>query len=297
MTHTAAFLNYLKSEKRYSDLTVQAYNRDLEQFFSFMEANYAHLTAESQINHLVIRAWLASLKDIGNTARSINRKISTLKSFFKYLQKKGVIIEAPTGKIISPKVQKRLPTFVQAQQMENMLDHTPTFPEGIEGITHRLIIELLYGTGMRRAELANLRTAQIEFSNKTIRVIGKGNKERLIPLLPNIGALIQDYITEKATLNEANIEYLIVVPNNGKPLYHKYIYLVVKKYLQANTTLQKNSPHVLRHTFATHLLNEGADINAIKELLGHTSLAATQVYTHNSIEKLKKAFQKAHPKA
>ena len=163
-------------------------------------------------------------------------------------------------------------------------------------MSFRLIIELLYATGMRRAELANLQTAQIEFSTKLIRVIGKGNKERLIPLLPNIAMLLQDYITEKKEVPNANEKILLILPN-GKCLYHKYIYMVVKKYLQANTTLQKNSPHVLRHTFATHLLNEGADINAIKELLGHASLAATQVYTHNSIEKLKAAFQKAHPKA
>jgi integrase/recombinase XerC len=285
LTHTEAFLNYLQSEKRYSDLTVQAYTKDLEQFFLFINTHYPNILDASSINHLMIRSWLASLKDQQNTARTINRKISTLKSYFKFLEKQGVIDSAPTSKIVSPKVQKRLPTFVQSQQMETMLDDEPLFPENFEGKTHRLIIEILYATGMRRAELANLQVSQVEFSNRLLKIVGKGNKERLVPLMPNLADLIQDYVADKM-----NIE-------NADPKYHKYIYLIVKKYLQANTTLQKNSPHVLRHTFATHLLNEGADINAIKELLGHASLAATQVYTHNSIEKLKQAFKKAHPKA
>jgi integrase/recombinase XerC len=291
-----AFLNYLQSEKRYSNLTVQAYNTDLEQFFNFIQSSYSDITNDAQINHLMIRSWLANLKDIGNSSRSINRKISTLKSYFKYLQKQGLISETPTSKIISPKVQKRLPIFVQTQQMENMLDHQPTFPDSFEGKTHRLIIEILYGTGMRRAELLNLKVNQIEFSTRVFRIIGKGNKERLVPLMQEIANLIQDYLVAKNEIKDANTEFLLILPT-GKQLYEKYIYLVVKKYLQHNTTLLKNSPHLLRHTFATHLLNAGADINAIKELLGHASLAATQVYTHNSIEKLKETFLKAHPKA
>jgi integrase/recombinase XerC len=296
LTHTEAFLNYLQSEKRYSDLTVQAYSKDLEQFFLFINVHYPNILDASSINHLMIRSWLASLKDQQNTARTINRKISTLKSYFKFLEKQGVIDSAPTSKIVSPKVQKRLPTFVQSQQMETMLDDEPLFPENFEGKTHRLIIEILYATGMRRAELANLQVSQVEFSNRLLKIVGKGNKERLVPLMPNLADLIQDYLADKMHIENADPKYLLIL-KNGKPLYHKYIYLIVKKYLQANTTLQKNSPHVLRHTFATHLLNEGADINAIKELLGHASLAATQVYTHNSIEKLKQAFKKAHPKA
>ncbi len=296
MQSVNTFLAYLTSEKRYSILTVRAYTKDLEQFFLFVQDHYGSMDNESCIKHQHLRAWLANLNSNEQSAKTINRKISTLKSYFKYLLKQGIIQDTPTDKIISPKVQKRLPSFMQEAEVENMLENKANFSTDFKGKTDRLIIELLYTSGMRRSELANLRTQDFNFYNKSIKVIGKGNKERIIPMLDTIAQLVQDYIQEKEAIENADATVLLVLPN-GKALYHKYIYLVAKKHIQNNTTLQKNSPHILRHTFATHMLNAGAELNAIKELLGHTSLAATQVYTHNSIEKLKKAYKQAHPKA
>jgi integrase/recombinase XerC len=289
-----AFLQYLAFEKRYSTLTVQAYQRDLEQFFSFLDAEYMQIVL-AEIKHIHIRSWLAELKRIDNSAKTINRKISTLKSFFKYALRNQLITELPTTKLVSPKSEKRLPTFLQENQMNQLLDDTD-FGSEFADKTNRLIIELLYNTGMRRAELCNLQTVQIEFGTQLIRIIGKGNKERLMPLVPALAALLQDYLIAKKNIENADVAHLFVLPN-GKPIYPKYVYLVVKKYLATVSTQDKKSPHVLRHTFATHILNNGAQLNAVKELLGHASLAATQIYTHNSIEKLKETFKKAHPKA
>jgi integrase/recombinase XerC len=290
----SSFLQYLQFEKRYSILTVQAYSRDLEQFFVFVSTTFGHIEP-NQIKHLHIRSWLAQLKEIDNSSKSINRKISSLKSFFKFLLRQNIIKELPTTKIVSPKVAKRLPTFLQENQMSTLLDHV-SFAQTFEGKTERIIIELLYSTGMRRIELCHLKESQIEFGTKLIRIIGKGNKERLMPMVPNLANLLQDYLIEKSKIENVNNEYLLVL-KNGKPLYEKFIYNVAKKYLGMVSTQDKKSPHVLRHTFATHILNNGAQLNAVKELLGHANLAATQIYTHNSIEKLKKVFEKAHPKA
>jgi integrase/recombinase XerC len=209
--------------------------------------------------------------------------------------RQNIIKELPTTKIVSPKVAKRLPTFLQENQMSTLLDRV-SFAQTFEGKTERIIIELLYSTGMRRIELCHLKESQIEFGTKLIRIIGKGNKERLMPMVPNLANLLQDYLIEKSKIKNVNNEYLLVL-KNGKPLYEKFIYNVAKKYLGMVSTQDKKSPHVLRHTFATHILNNGAQLNAVKELLGHANLAATQIYTHNSIEKLKKVFEKAHPKA
>jgi integrase/recombinase XerC len=289
-----SFLQYLEFEKRYSTLTVQAYHRDLEQFFLFLKSTYGdcHIL---QIKHIHIRAWLAQLKNVDNSSKTINRKISTLKSFFKFALRNQWITELPTTKLVSPKTEKRLPTFLQESQIEHLFDNTD-FGTKFSDKTERLILEILYNTGMRRAELCNLKTKQIEFGTQLIRIIGKGNKERLMPMVPDLAGLIKDYILAKTEIENADNEYLLILPK-GKPLYEKYVYLVVKKYLATVSTQAKKSPHVLRHTFATHVLNNGAQLNAVKELLGHASLAATQIYTHNSIEKLKETFKKAHPKA
>lgn len=294
MNHISDFIGYIQHEKRYSINTVQAYKRDLEQFFLYLSSNYdAHDIVS--INHLQIRSWLASLKEDDLLSKSINRKISTLKSFYKYLLKKQVIRTSPMSKIISPKNAKRLPVFVNETNMDQLLNQIE-FPDDFEGRTERLIIELLYQTGMRRAELIGLTLDSVQLNQRIIKVLGKGNKERILPILPALAILIDAYIHERNQLTVIDHRFLLVL-KNGKALYPKYVYNVVQKYLSITTTLDKRSPHVLRHTFATHLLNQGADLNAVKELLGHANLTATQIYTHNTIDKLKEIHKKAHPKA
>jgi integrase/recombinase XerC len=230
------------------------------------------------------------------SARSINRKISTLKSFYKFLMRKGEIKKSPLGKVQSPKTSKRLPVFVELPGIEKLLKEVE-FPEGYEGLRDKMIIELFYGTGMRRNELINLKESDVDSYNAQIKVLGKGNKERLIPIHPDLRASIKNFVAEKKRLLENQGEHYLIVSDKGKKLEPTTVYAVVKKYLNLVTTVDKKSPHVLRHTFATHLMNNGADINAVKELLGHTSLAATQVYTHNTIDKLKEIYRQAHPKA
>lgn len=290
----SGFTDYLQYEKRYSIHTVQAYQNDLEQFFLFIRSQFEHTDIKT-ISHIHIRSWLAQLKEMETGSRSINRKISTLKSFYRFLLKKEFVVENPMGKIISPKNSKRLPVFVNENNMANLMEQ-PLFSDDFKGKTDKLILELLYQTGMRRAELLGLQLVNVDASNKTVKVLGKGNKERLIPIQTELCKLLQEYIQARSTVESLTHSNLLTF-ENGKPLYEKYIYLTVKKYLSLITTIDKKSPHVLRHTFATHILNKGADLNAVKELLGHANLSATQVYTHNTIEKLKEVHKKAHPKA
>lgn len=290
----SGFTDYLQFEKRYSIHTVQAYQNDLEQFFLFIRSQFDQLDIQA-ISHIHIRSWLAQLKEMDTGSRSINRKISTLKSFYKFLLKKELVTSNPMGKIISPKNAKRLPVFVNEGNMANLMEQ-PLFSDDFKGKTDKLILELLYQTGMRRAELLGLQLASFDPSNKTVKVLGKGNKERLIPIQAELCALLQEYIKERSNIESLTHSHILTF-ENGKPLYEKYIYVTVKKYLSLITTVDKKSPHVLRHTFATHILNKGADLNAVKELLGHANLSATQVYTHNTIEKLKEVYKKAHPKA
>jgi integrase/recombinase XerC len=294
MQHVSEFIGYLQHEKRYSTHTVQAYQRDLEQFFLYLQTNYETVSI-GLISHIHVRSWLASLRENELEARSINRKISSLKTYFKYLLKKGLVASSPMAKIISPKNTKRLPVFVNETNMENLLERIE-FPSDFVGQTDRLIIEILYQTGMRRAELLQLNLSQFDAYNRSLKVLGKGNKERIIPISPELVALIKYYIELRKTIEHTEHETLLVL-KNGKPLYPKYVHATVTRYLGLATTLDKKSPHVLRHTFATHLLNEGADLNAVKELLGHANLTATQIYTHNTIAKLKEVYKKAHPKA
>lgn len=288
------FLDYLKFEKRYSRHTLVSYETDLISFFDYICTQYGEIEP-NQLSHIYIRSWLASLKDARLTAKSINRKISSLKSFFKYQQKTGVIKQTPMGKIISPKNEKRLPSFVADKDIRVLFDHVE-FPDSWQGKTERLLMLLFYNTGMRLSEVINLKESQVNSSNRTLKILGKGNKERLIPVNAEILNEIENYQKEKGKLIIEKIDILFIT-NKGKPLSPRSVYSSVKKYLSLITTIEKRSPHVLRHTFATHLTNNGADLNAVKELLGHSSLAATQVYTHNTIEKLKNVYKKAHPKA
>ncbi|MBL7765265.1 MAG: tyrosine-type recombinase/integrase [Chitinophagaceae bacterium] len=288
------FIAYLQHEKRYSIHTVQAYESDLEQFFLFLQSTF-EVSDPAKVNHAQIRSWLAGLKESGVSARSMNRKISSLKSFFKYLLKMKIVDATPMSKVISPKNSKRLPVFVNETNMDVLFTQVE-FPDDYQGHTERLILELLYQTGMRRAELLNLKLQDIDYSLRSIKVLGKGNKERIIPMAVELAQLIETYAILRNQQDNIQTDHLLLLPD-GKPLYPKYVYLTVKKYLSQTTTLDKRSPHVLRHTFATHLLNKGADLNAVKELLGHANLTATQVYTHNTIEKLKDIHKKAHPKA
>ena len=288
------FTDYLKYQKRYSAHTVRSYGDDLQQFNDYLAVQFG----EMQLNELtspIIRSWLASMKDNELASRSINRKISSLKSFFKYHIRTGNVTSTPMTQITSPKVPKRLPVFVK-QEETKVLFKDVEFSDDFEGRTDRLIIELLYNTGLRSAELVSLKESQIDASRKIIKVLGKGNKERAVPVSPAVIKNIDEYINEKKQLGYGSIDRLLLTPS-GKPVYAGYVYRAVNWYLNQVTTIQKKSPHVLRHTFATHLLNNGAELNSVKELLGHASLAATQIYTHHTIEKLKDVHKKAHPKA
>jgi integrase/recombinase XerC len=286
-----SFLNYLRFQKRYSQHTIIAYRNDLESFFGFLIEEYDAPPIKN-VTASIIRTWLATLKEETMTAKSINRKISTLRSFYKYLMREGIMDTTPMHIITAPKIAKRLPVYVEEKDMQTLLDHVE-FPEGRQGETEKLVLQLFYNTGMRTSELIGLKEKQIDLSNNQIKVLGKGNKERIIPVNNELMALLSGYIKNKPAPAAENV----FVNEKGAPLYAKQVYNMVKKYLSLVTTVNKKSPHILRHSFATHLTNNGADLNAVKELLGHSSLAATQVYTHNSIEKLKEVFKKAHPKA
>jgi integrase/recombinase XerC len=288
------FLNYLKFEKRYSRHTVISYETDLISFFDYITTQYGEMSL-GQLSHGYIRSWLASLKDEGLTGKSINRKISALKSFFKYQLKTGEVKQSPMTRVIAPKNEKRLPSFVADKDIKTLFEHV-AFPEGWQGSTERLLLLVFYHTGMRLSELIQLKDSQVNAASHSLKILGKGNKERIVPVSPELMKAIKEYQQERAKQFEGDQAYLFL-NEKGKPLAPRAVYTIVKKYLSLVTTVEKRSPHVLRHSFATHLTNNGADLNAIKELLGHSSLAATQVYTHNSIEKLKNIYKKAHPKA
>ena len=289
------FLDYLSFQKRYSNHTIVSYKNDLTAFFDFLLIQIGEIQLP-EIKPTFIRSWLAELKQGGMESKSINRKISTLKSFFKYQLRQQTILVSPMTAIISPKVNKRLPQFVDKKDMTTLLQHVE-FPDTWAGKTDELILELFYNTGMRQAELTGLKETAVSKNNGTIKVLGKGNKERIIPVSNQLMHKMEEYMAGKRKLLTAFDKDVLLVTASGKKLYPRYVYNTVNKYLGMVTTIDKKSPHVLRHTFATHLMNNGADLNAVKELLGHSSLAATQIYTHNTIEKLKNIHKKAHPKA
>lgn len=285
-----SFLKYLQFEKRLSSHTILAYSGDLEQFYTFLHTTY-EIKKLSDINHVLIRSWVVELMEKKISPRSVNRKITTLKTFYKYLLRQGIATENPMLKIMSPKTSKRLPVFVEKDNMNTLID-TIAFGDDLEGIRNKLIIELFYATGIRLSELINLKLVNVDLEACQIKVLGKRNKERIIPFSNEIKNSIQDYMDKKPGLPG---EFLFQL-KSGKKMYEKFVYRLVNEYLSVITTVDKKSPHVLRHTFATHMLNNGADLNAIKELLGHASLAATQIYTHNTVEKLKNIHKQAHPK-
>ncbi len=289
------FLDYITFQKRYSRHTIISYQNDLVAFFDFIAVQYQNIALQ-EISPAVVRSWLVSLKEQAITSKSINRKISTLKSFFKYQLKMGRVAVNPMYSIASLKVNKRLPSFIEQRDINTLFSHVE-FPETYEGKTERLLLMIFYQTGMRLSELISIKESHIDKSNRSIKILGKGNKERIIPLGAALIQEIDNYIPlKRAAVNVQENPYLLV-STKGRKLYGKYVYNVVKKYLGNVSTSERKSPHVLRHTFATHLTNNGADINAVKELLGHASLASTQIYTHNSIDKLKEIYKLAHPKS
>lgn len=290
-----AFLDYLRLEKRFSPHTVTAYRTDLRDFFDHLEQHFGKMPVEA-IAQRFIRDWLASLRASGISPRSINRKISSLRSFFNYLLKSGLVRVSPLYNLSGPKAGKRLPVFVKEKEASALLQDLASVTEDWKSLNAKMLLTLFYTTGMRLSELINMEEKFVDFSRAQIKVLGKGNKERIIPVSREVIEMIREYQRLRKKEFASHVPQLLVT-EKGKKLYPKYVYLMVKAYLGGASTLDKKSPHVLRHTFATHLLNSGADLNAVKELLGHSSLASTQVYTHNTIEKLKNVYKKAHPKA
>ena len=295
MVDKGSFLDYLRFEKHYSQHTVRSYDNDIGQFFSFINMHKGTYKI-AEINSTDVRSWMIFLLDKGYSTVSVHRKISSLRTFFRFNIRAGIIKVNPVENIILPKRQKRLPVFIEETSLDRLLDHY-SFGEGYNGIRDRTIIEMLYTTGMRKAELIGLRINDVDIGNRTVRVLGKRNKERIIPLIGSFCENLSLYIDLRNENFPDQTEGWLFLTDRGNKLYDKFVYNTVKRYLDMVTTIEKKSPHVLRHTFATHMLNHGADLNSVKEILGHANLSATQVYTHNTFEKLKKVYKQAHPRA
>ena len=302
------FLKYIEFEKRYSKHTLISYQTDLSQYSDFLSHEF-HIENPAEANYSLIRSWIVKLAEDNITPKSINRKIACLRSYYKFLLRAGKIAKDPTIKLIAPKVKKSLPVFIDEENMihlldgktidKNTLENELVFSEDFKGQRNKLVFELLYGTGMRLSELIETKESDINVYDQTVKVLGKGNKERIIPINQSLINQIKVIQSLKKQQDFSNTNEYLIVTDQGEKVYPMFIYRIVKHYLSDThiTTVEKKSPHVLRHTFATHLLNKGADLNAIKDLLGHSSLAATQVYTHNSLDKLKAIFNQAHPKS
>ena len=291
------FIDYLRYEKRVSPHTVTAYECDLSQFFSFLQEKL-EINQLPDVHTEDIRAWIISLlEDESLQAKSVNRKISAVRAFYRYKLKIKELTTNPTLSVHAPKIPKKLPQYVDAKDMEHLFSDIP-FEDTFEGLRDRTVLELFYATGMRLSELLNIKTQDIHLQDNTVKVLGKRNKERLIPFGNRLSELLTIYLgyLEKKFVEGTKNNYIFVTAN-GEQLYPKAVYRIVRKYLDMVTTIDKRSPHVIRHTFATHMLNNGADLNAIKTILGHSSLASTQVYTHSSIEQLKSIYNQAHPRA
>lgn len=295
MNSSESFIRYLQFEKRCSPHTVTAYEHDLLQFGTYLKEQY-EMEELSDAEHTMIRSWLVQLIEKKVSARSVNRKISSLRTYFNFLLKNSKVKRNPMLKILRPKEASRLPVFIDEQRIETLFDNAD-FGEGFSAARDRLIMELFYATGMRLTELCDIKEKNIDVYNCTVKVLGKRNKERIIPFTGVLKNLIAVYKSERRKAVPGISHDYFFVTDDGKKIYQKLVYRIVNKYLGLVSTSEKKSPHVLRHTFATHMLNNGADINSIKEILGHANLAATQVYTHNTIEKLKKVYKQAHPRA
>ncbi|WP_440122353.1 tyrosine-type recombinase/integrase [Tenacibaculum sp. Ill] len=288
-----AFLEYLEFEKKYSKNTIQAYKTDLIAFKDFCEVEFDQVDLES-VHYNQIRTWIVSLVNANVSNRSVNRKVSSLKTFYKFLQKIGEVETNPLSSHKALKVQKKIQTPFDQNEVKEVLE---LIKEGVdfESVRDRLIIEMLYSTGMRRIELISIKEQDIDHTGKTIKVLGKRNKERYVTILPSVYKTLQEYLRQKREIKEVDLEVLFVT-KKGVKIYETLVYRIINLYFSRVSTKAKKSPHILRHAFATHLLNNGASLNSVKELLGHSSLASTQVYTHNSLEQIKKVYNKAHPR-
>jgi integrase/recombinase XerC len=293
MSYQESFINYLKYEKRCSSHTVIAYKNDLDQFVQFCTEMIGEFDVK-KVDSKLVRNWIVQLMEKELSARSVNRKVTTIKSFFKYLMKEQIVKSNPATYLTLPKIRKKLPNFVEENNLHHLLDDG-FFSNDFNGIRDKLIITLLYGTGIRLSELLLLKDSDFDTKMSLIKVFGKRKKERVIPYPASITPLLELYINDRNTVVGFKTEKLLVL-KSGKPVYEKLIYRVVNNNLAKVTLLEKKSPHVLRHTYATHLLNKGADLNAVKELLGHSNLAATQIYTHTTFERLHDIYKQAHPR-
>jgi len=289
----ASFTDYLALEKKYAKHTVAFYQKDLESFQSYIQEEF-YTDDFTQVNYPMIRSWIVALVDSGLHAKSVNRKLSALKSFYKFLLKTGTVQESPMTKHKALKTPKQVHTVFSEKEIEATIDIFDT--NDFEGLRNRAIVELFYATGIRRSELINLQVQDIDFYNSTLKVLGKRNKERIVPLIPSTGEVLKEYITERNKLVGSGENGFLFLTKKGVKINQTLVYRIINNYFSKVSTKLKKSPHILRHSFATHLLNNGADLNAIKELLGHSSLASTQVYTHNSIAQLKKVYAQAHPR-
>ncbi|RSK39193.1 tyrosine-type recombinase/integrase [Mangrovimonas spongiae] len=289
------FLDYLLLEKKYSKLTVKAYKTDLENFLAFLKEN-CDTNNMVEVNYSQIRSWIVLMVEDGISNRSINRKISALNSYYKFLLKIGDVASNPLAKHKALKTSKKIQVPFSEAEVATVLDELH-FEDDFEGLRDRLIIELFYSTGMRRIELIELKLPDLDLPNKMLKVVGKRNKERYVPLLTKVIETIKLYLEKRESLNTIQDSDHLFLTKNGVKIYETLVYRTINEYFSKASAKVKKSPHILRHSFATHLLNQGADLNAVKELLGHSSLAATQIYTHNSIAELKKVYLNAHPRS
>lgn len=291
----SSFLKYLEFEKRYSYHTLVSYRNDLKQFEAFLNGAVVPKNL-NKAEHHDIRGWLIQMVQSGLSPASVNRKIATLRSYYRYALRNDLVHNDPSSKVKMLKTGKPLPVFAKEHELTRLLDHM-IYLEGFRGLRDQLVMEFLYATGTRLSELINLLETDVDTPRGLVKVLGKRNKQRIIPVPRSLIPIISEYQVQKRKEFTDNYSRYLIVNNNGGQSYPMMIYRIVKKALRSLGSLEKQSPHILRHTFATHLLNKGAELNAVKELLGHTSLAATQVYTHNSIERLKEIFNQSHPKA